>query len=330
MKLFDNTMISTYRRCPREFYYRHRRHWRPEGIALPLAFGLGWHEAMDVVWGLASSAKSDLELRQMAFEAFLNTWTEHGCPHPDDILLDLEEAMAPRTPGTALAMIAAYITQRRPRIAAFNILDIERPFAVPIYPSRSDILYVGRRDKIFELPDGSVIVGEHKTTSLYAKKSGFRSEFLDMFSPNSQVDGYLHSSYMEYGNRLAAVWIDAALVHKNVHDAFKFIPVDRSISLLDGWLLETRLWIERIEGEDEALLNQVPSQRIIGSFPKNTDSCHRYGKPCPYKDLCRAKADPHHIEETPPGFVHDEWSPFDILELNKLGLEQSKEKSANA
>lgn len=316
---YDNTRISTYRRCGREYYFRMVRHWRPDGIALPLTFGLAWHEAMDVIWGLAASDKSDEKLREMAHTAFMETWIDQGLP--PELSMDQEEALTPRTPGVALSMIANYIKERRSRLRGFSIIDIERPFAVPIYATRDDIFYVGRRDKVFALQDKSIIIGEHKTTSLYAKKGGFRQEFMDSFSPNSQIDGYLHSGHMEYGNRVAGVWIDAALVHKNVHDAFKFIPIDRSISLLDAWLVETRRWIDRIQGDMWVLNDPVRSQSVMAAFPKNTDSCYRYNKACPYIDLCRAKSNPNEITETPEGFVEDPWSPFDVLELEKIGFE---------
>ena len=49
-QFYDNTMLASYKRCPREFYLRHIRYWRGSGTSMALAFGLCWHEAMDAVW----------------------------------------------------------------------------------------------------------------------------------------------------------------------------------------------------------------------------------------------------------------------------------------
>jgi len=321
MKYIDNTMISTYRRCPREFYLRHVKHWRPEGTALPLVFGLAWHDALDIVWGLASSGLSDIELREAAWERFCETWEAEGLPPSDQLTMEQQELLSPRTPGNAREMLAAYIEERRNQLRRFRILDIEKPFAVPIFNTEGpgSVLYVGRRDKLFSPPSGGVYVGEHKTTTMYSKRGGFRQSYLDSFSPNSQVDGYLFATNMELaaeGKRVSGVWVDVALVHKSER-VFKWLPIDRSLAMLDSWLVETRIWVERI-------LVEIASNKVNGDavpltgFPKNTDSCFRYNKECPYKDLCRMRPDVNKLDEPPPGFVYDPWSPFDVLELEKL------------
>lgn len=325
MRYVDNTMISTYRACPRKFYFRHIRDWRPEGTALALAFGLSWHEAMDIVWGLAASDKSDSEIHELAMDAFEDIWTREGLPPRTELSLDMIEAMAPRTPSIASEMVAHYIDQRRPMLKQFEMLAIERPFAVPLSAEETGLWYVGRIDKIFK-KGKDVIVGEHKTTSWYAKEGSFRFEFIDSFSPNSQVDGYLHAGHMLYGDDLRSVWVDAALVHKKYHDRFKFIPIDRQIAQLSAWLSDTKQWIGLIE-QDTAVLdderNRSEPRDHLACFRKNTDACHQYNRPCSYINMCKGWSNPEQ-NEMPEGFVMERWSPFDVLELSKIGMKKEE------
>lgn len=326
--LYDNTRISAYRRCPRYYFFRHVldmiTDYDGESVkgALPLAFGGAWHESMDVVWGMAASDKSDHDLGLHAYAAFVNKWKEWDLPDPDQMGIDEQEAFTPRTPGVAAEMISEYIKQRRPFLKKLEILNIERPFAVPLDQHRPDLFYVGRRDKDFRQEDGGIYTGEHKTTTWYAKATGFRDEWVQSFSPNSQVEGYIHSGHMDYGNDFKAVWVDGALVHKQVHDKFKFLPISRNLSRMEEWRQDTLQWVEDIETD---LLRWKAGQP---AFRRNTDSCFSYGKPCPFLDLCRFHEKPLEIDrDNPPeGFRTEHWSPFDELGLAELGLEAEDEQ----
>ena len=169
-----------------------------------------------------------------------------------------------------------------------------------------------------------IYIPEHKTTTAYKKNGPFRNEYMDSWSPNSQVDGYLYAGHMLYGQNVKELWVDAALVHKQVHDGFKFIPVNRSISMLDGWLYETRFWIEMIQQETEKLKKLRDSGdsnnlSFLPAFPKNTGACFHYAG-CPYRDICKMVNNPEHYDEPPMGYKEEHWSPFDVLELEKIGM----------
>ena len=79
---------------------------------------------------------------------------------------------------------------------------------------------------------------------------------------------------------LTQVWVDAALVHKTVHNAFKFIPVAHPVPMLTEWLNDTREWIERLQ-RDVAKFKLV-GKLAAGVFPKNENSCVGKFGPCPF------------------------------------------------
>jgi hypothetical protein len=129
---------------------------------------------------------------------------------------------------------------------------------------------------------------------------------------------------MLYGDECKAVWVDGALVHKKVHDGFIFIPVERQTSQLDAWLWETRYFIDQIEGNWDAMRGQNdPKAPYMSAFPKCTNSCQDFARNCSYIDLCKSWSNPQgHTRTAPEGYKQDPWSPFDRLELSKIGLKK--------
>lgn len=300
-RFYDNSMVSTYKDCPRKFYLRYVRDWRSEGIATPLAFGLAWHCGQDVVWEYARKLGSQDHLARTAMAAFLESWEAQGLPAELDI--EQTECFSPRTPSVAHEMYANYIEARWNILVEAQILAIEQPFAVPI-PEAEDLWYIGRLDKVIQHNQQKLVI-EHKTTTEYKKDGGFRSTYVDSWDSDSQVKGYEYGGGLYFGTE--QVWVDAALVHKSVHNAFRFIPVAHQMPLLQEWVGDTKNWIDRIEADKKK-----------GYFPKNEGSCvGKYG-PCSFLDICRTTHDPDRLQDAPPGYMVEKWSPFELLNIADL------------
>lgn len=326
IRYFDNTRVSTAKNCLRQYYLRHKRDWVRDGKAIALSFGSCWHEAMDVVYGLMWTDKTDKEIHTLAVLRFNQKWVEEGYPTWEDMSPEEEDHYAPRTPGIAAEMLYHYIDQKRPRlINHYTLISIEPPFAVPIFPNNPNIFYIGRYDKVIrENSSGKIILVEHKTTTSYKKNGPFRADWMESWSPNSQVDGYLYSANLIYENQVKELWLDAALVHKTVHDGFKFIPINRSFEMMNSWLYETRFWINLIIAQEEELdkLRRISDElkpNYMPVFPKNTGSCSHWAG-CSLRDVCKMIPNPEGEEEPPLGYKEEHWSPFDVLELEKIGM----------
>lgn len=310
MRCYDNTRISDYKTCPRLFFIRHIMGWRPVGTGIALVFGSSWHDAQDIVWGQARNYKpNDLtELAALSFEA---TWKENNLPI--DIPLEQENRYLPRTPGIAREMLYNYIMARHKMLTGCEVVAIEHPFAVPV-PGLDDCWYIGRLDKVVDY-NGQRLIIEHKSTTAYAIQGNFREDYVASWFMSAQVKGYQFGGSLYYGN-VNAVWVDAALVHRKVHNAFKFIPVAHNYTLLAEWLGGTTQWIKQIIAEQEKF--EEVNELQPGMFKKNEESCFgKYG-PCQFIDICRSIADPSKLDQAPAGFVHEPWEPFDILKMEKL------------
>lgn len=309
-KCYDNTRISAYKTCARSYFIRHILHWRPEGTGIALIFGLSWHDAQDIVWGHAKKF-SQPDLALLAHEAFKKTWEENGLPL--DIPLEKLNWYEPRTPSIAHEMLYEYTSARWKMLQSCDIVAIEQPFAVPI-PDMPGHWYIGRLDKVVDYNAQRLVI-EHKSTTAYATVGNFRPDYVDSWFMSAQVKGYQFGGGLFYGD-INAVWVDAALVHKKVHNAFKFIPVSHNFTLLSEWLDGTKAWIRQISDEEEAF--KEAGKLLPGMFKRNDESCFGKFGACPYIDICRSIPDPSALDDAPPGFVVEKWEPFNVLGLDKI------------
>lgn len=308
---FDNTRISTYKSCPRKYLLRHILHWTPDygdKKAPALVFGSAWHEGMDAIWG-SQGHPADVKVA-LAVEAFLQSWEKDE--YPRQPTLEESQELKARTPGIAHEMFHNYVEQRSKMLEECTVLGIEQPVAMP-FPDLKDTWYIGKLDKVFEW--NGVHVGEHKTTTAYAIKGQFQPDWTDSWSSASQVKGYQMVGTLYYPT-LQDVWVDGALVHLKVHDAFKFIPVAHSLPLLEEWITDTRKWISQIQVETEEYLNEGNLSK--GTFRRNEDNCfEKYGR-CPFLNICSTCADPTRLRQVPMGYKVEKWEPFDELGIDRL------------
>lgn len=311
-RILDNSSIALYKACPRKYFIRQVLGWTGTSDAIALSFGGCWHAGMDYIWTHASDPHIDnYQLREGAMTAFLAEWVGKGLPA--DLTMAQMEELNPRHPGVANEMYFNYIEDRQSILRQSKVIACERPFAVPL-PGMGDTWYIGKLDKFIDY-NGQRLTIEHKTTTAYAVKGNFRTEFLNSWFSAPQVKGYEFATAMYYEGH-DGVWVDASLVHKKVHNAFKFIPVKHQDNFLKEWLYDTREWSSRIQHDTE--LYEDNGKLMPGVFPRNEDSCYgKYGT-CPFLDVCSFYRDPSELESPPEGFKKERWEPFDTLGLQKL------------
>lgn len=319
LRLYDNTRISDFKKCPRYFYYRHVRNWESTSTRLPLDFGGAWHAAMEVIWPLIVKQTPKREVMEAGMAAFLDDWMARGQPHPSKISYELEKDMSPRTPAIAMEMLTDYVDKRYSQIMDLEIISVERPFVIPLDPQDDSLFYVAKLDKVVRERQGKGKIRgiEHKTTTSYKKDGKFKTSFLDSFSPNSQVDGYIYSLHMTFGHdKVSGVWVDAALVHKT-ETGFKFIPVEKQLSQTNMWLWNTRYWIDMIEANVAHLSSLSPSDQYMAAFPQRTESCWDYNSPCDHIMTCKSWSNPIG-HEAPSGFRVHKWDPLEFIDAEAL------------
>lgn len=315
IETYDNTRLTAFKRCPRFYFFRHVMHWERNfgGPSLPLTFGQSWHAAMDVMWDGIAHGVPEHDLVTMSYDSFVETWTEAGLPHPDEIDLSLQDEMMPRVPNRALDMLYAYYEKRFELIRSFELISVERSFVVPLQPHNDRLFYVGKIDKTVRPSTGRIRSIDHKTTTS-SKKDGtsykVKPMYLETFSPDAQMDGYNFNMHMTFPDDRVDCWVDVALVHRMDED-FKIVPVERSPQQLDAWLSDTIRWIDKIRVELVELQQCSAHDAYMTAFPKNTNACFDFFAPCPFIDLCKSRPNPLTWDETPPGYKYEVWDPLE-------------------
>lgn len=318
LRLYDNTRLAAFKKCPRFYFYRHVMDWETQTTRAPLVFGSAWHAAMEVVWPEMIRGTPKETILRLAMAAFVENWVSEGMPHPKEISYEMEKELSPRTPSVGMEMLAAYIDERLPKMKDLELISVERPFVVPLDPEDDTLFYIGKIDKVVSQKKmAKPIRGiEHKTTTAYKKDGKFRDSFTSSFSPNSQVDGYLYALHMIYPGKVSGVWVDGALVHKT-ETGFLFVPVEKRKDMLNAWLWETRYWIDQIEANRAALEHMSPEDEYMAAFPKQTGSCYDFNSACEYIYLCKSWPNPLG-KEVPPGFRVNKWDPLMFVDAEDL------------
>ena len=327
VEVYDNSEIENFCKCERKHYFRHIRNWAPDRPNKNLAFGSSWHKGMDSMWSdICWNENYDkIDVVGNAMAAFIEEWTGEGFPDIEEWSeLDSEEQkkLNPQSPITAFEMFYCYFEERLDWLKGIKLINIESPVMVPLDPNDPTLMYGGRLDKEYQR-DGRIYGVDHKTTSLYSKIGYFRDIYIQAFNPNRQLDGYFHYLRMKHGKKAKAVWADCALVHRDVHDGFRFIPVEMQTEHMELWLWETHYRIQDIRMNKEALAAARSEGNnktaVMPAFPRKTEACTLYNKPCEYMDLCQMWANPE-LYGLPEGFKEEAWSPFEDEQLEKLGL----------
>jgi len=324
----DNTRISGLKKCPMFYMIRTKLGWVRDSVKPALGFGGAWHEGKAEVFRQVKLLKQlrptvpareinkDFwtQVHEKAFASFMAEWTLRELPDPARFP-ELMEQYFPRVPGTAKEMLWHYIDQNKSWLWEIEILDIEKPFVVPLLETDTQrIFLVGRRDMTYRDSQG-VWANEHKTTTLGAAEKYivqgqiFQWKFLQMFNMSPQVAGYTYSIKLEYGNEARGVVISGDLVHKKHNDKFQNIPIWKDDSWLESWYTDTQFWVKQLLWHDKEKF-----------YPHNENSCDGQYGPCEYKDMCEACSDPRELSQVWQGYKVEFWEPFDEDAMKEIML----------
>lgn len=332
---FDNSRMSNYKECPREYFLSNKLNWISLAEKPPLVFGGAWHEGKAAIFG-NKTEQDKTTLMNLAMNAFHAEWTEREGPTSTEDLND----WYPRIPSVADTMYSHWLDIHWDWLQRIQVLEIEKPFAVPLYAefqcpyclkqmsesywhnnkscphcskSLTEVFLVGRRDAVIE-DRGKIYFLDSKTSSLWGKVLGFQNKFIEQFKIDSQIDGYYYTTLMTHGECEGGI-IDASCTMKNHHDEHKHFMEKRTFESLYAWFSEACIYVNRILNDEE----KGPKY-----FTRNSKACSTPYGFCGYYDVCRFYLEPWNDEAQPMGYKIEKWEPFDEAELRDLILETRK------
>jgi len=297
----DATKIQAYMVCPRKYFYEYVLGWRHKIPNKHLAFGTAWHLAMEVVLQDGTSA----EALAKAYQSFESSYRETFDPTWD-------EGNSPKTPATVLRALPMYAEKYAND--DFKVLRIEVAGSIPVNDKR--VIHF-KEDTICEGNEG-IFSLEHKTGSSYT------NSWIAQWPQKMQVGVYTHTLYSMYPeNRVWGVKINGFFPreppkmklngepYKGARDIeFHRVPIRRDVQSLNSWLWEVNRWLDNIEDDFQRLSESTEDDPILEAFPRNTESCTKYGKPCDFIDYCTLWHNPLREAENPPlEFKVEHWDP---------------------
>jgi hypothetical protein len=261
----DNTAMTAYLTCPREYYFSMVRHRRGKGRSPALVFGSAWHKAMEIHYRTGGDAKA-------VEEAVIMSWEGHDSA--DDY----------RTLNRVLLDYRAYVKQYgMPHLEGMKTLGYpEEPLVEVAANMTSDDLlhpWAGKLDRFLEDEGSLVYVEDHKTTSRLDKN------YFKQFDLSQQMLGYTYLGQQLLPNRkvvgvrinLAHVLTGKTEFHRKL---FTFSP-----ERIRDWAANTNIWLQRLALDYEMAGDPERSHLAFpGHYGDN--GCSRKFGMCQYHEVC--------------------------------------------
>lgn len=297
--LIDSTKLSCFMECPRKFFFRFRKHWRPEHPNLHLEFGIAWHDAKEHLLLHPDDLAG-------AMEKFLEHYRKFYSPIQDT-------ANEPKAPASALLALQSYA--ERLKTMDREILHTEVAGLVPL---AEDVDVAFKIDAIVRDATGIWVI-DHKTASRLS------AGWIDSWSVSPQLCIYVHVANHFYGmENVAGARVEGTIFRKNDHEHIE-VPVRKATAAFGAlfWsiLHNVDLINWSIVKESEAL----ESDEILTAWPMRPQGCMDYGSKCRYFDYCTVWSNPLGCE-CPSGFIVEEWNPLEVHK-DKKRLEVTNEHS---
>ena len=296
--------------CARKYLFEYGFGWRREGANVHMEFGSAWHEVMAYLLIHGYS----LENVQAAHNKFLDHYRQF-------FPLEMDKELAPKSPDYALKGAIEYINLYAERDKEYEVLTLPNgdpaiEIAGKVLISEKHELHF-RMDSILRGPNG-IISREHKTGSRVTQA------WLEQWSTKMQIFVYTHVLFCEYDpSEVYGIEINGFFPQKK-ENKFERIDVRKSKRAMRQWLWEVNYWMDQIEWNWHQLRESTKDDPVLRAFPRNTQSCTLYNRPCDWIAFCTMSDNPLKLAQSEQFGVETKWwDPSDyegksVLEIAKM------------
>lgn len=266
---FDNSMLSTFQRCPRRAFYQYYLNRALDAKNYPIQFGVAYHRFREVLERAYINVvkKGDEDLKAVKDDLFDLAWNaalkvEGGFNDPPP---EHRKSYLHTTRLLESCEIAFENWREEKSVGNMDILFPEQPFELELPNGEA---YTGKVDQIL-LWNDEVWVRDFKTTSRMGRT------YSDNFDPNNQFTGYVWGASKLSGRQVKGVIVEVCYNTKTKGPEFHQFLSTRTPEQVEEWVEETMYEIEVArQYEDDSM------------FPKRTTACNDYGG-CNYRDACK-------------------------------------------
>jgi hypothetical protein len=294
-EILDASKLTTYMACPRKYFFGYILGWEPTIPNNDLVFGSAWHVAMEhlLLNGYTSNVVDE------ACELFFHHYRKELGPETD-------ENFAPKNPANAMIGIGRYAANFAIEEKNYKVMHTEVAGRVKIGDNailafRMDCI---RRDR----DNGLIEVLDHKSSG--RKISGWNR----LQWQSVQLLVYMHVLYSLWdynkikGGRIRCTWFYSKGRQEFDEELVEKSPVDMQSGLVDiltfyDYLMRDMYLFIDTCGDDEV---------AMPAFPRNPESCYKYGRICQFFDACNTWSNPlQHCEHVAEGYKQVYWNPLE-------------------
>jgi hypothetical protein len=294
-QVFDNTMLSTWNKCPRAFYWFMRR-LDPADTAAYFTYGRACGVILNTWHSTQGELPPDVRFR-MALEEGEKEW-----------LKDLPEEYGDNTwDGLQLLFQHYRLVYGDEELWTYPYKTGELGFTVPI--PGTPYLYGGSIDAAIQWKNYGIFIREDKTTGGYITDS-----FLNQWDHASQVAGYIWAMEEVLGSPIQGVLM-------NVLSKKKRKAGDENLRFSRPMVTKSAFKREHFIQETVRLIQEIEREYNLWEWPKygERDPINCAGgmgrSACPYRRLCLLDQDPWDFPENfdyGPGLhFREAWAPWD-------------------
>ena len=266
---FSCSQIELYNECARKYKYKYIDGWEPDKTFSPLLFGRALDTALNYILKQKKEGKK-IELKKaiFIFNKSMNEWTAHNEfvffkseVEPEDIIKDDKDGNQLRAWSRLVKsgheMLKIYLKEVMPLIEQVYYVQEKKTIL-----NEEDDQFTLVLDTIVKLKDGRVVLLDHKTASKpYPEDSAKTSRQLALYNEFYKCP---YVGYIVFQKRL----IDNKVKWDMIVDKMDDVVVSGAWEKVD----ET---IQKIKGSI-----------IEDNWPCDPGCKFKFGKPCPYLQLC--------------------------------------------
>lgn len=288
---WDSTSLTTFKECPRKYYYSIVCGYATREQSVHLTFGIFMHEGLEYYHRQRAHSFSHDEALHMTVRKMLMETKDFKSDDKYKNRFNLIKALV------------WYLDAKQNDPAKTVILSDGRPavelsfrFELP----DSDFLYCGHMDRIAEF-EGHTFVFDTKTT-----KRALYTEYFDQYNPHNQMTGYTLGGKIALHQPVKGVVIDAVQlgVGNPAEPSVGFARFSRGFSLrseehLDEWLDTTTYFVRLAANYAEE-----------DFWPMNEGACNNYFG-CQFRPIC-SKAPRQRETWLKASYVQRLWDPLQV------------------
>ena len=259
--------INLYQCCPRKFYLRYVKGWRPKYTAIPLIQGSAFHEGK-AAWYLKKSEKKAIEV---------------GMGIVEESRKEFEDPEGYREVAFRIPHLLHYWIEQygKSDLVQYKVLGVEKALTVPI--GKTPYVMTMRADAILETKANKLKFIMETKTSGFSHRVTSEAVFY-----GDQATAYLYGVKKMLYPDVYGVIPDIAYWNSRSRDLsnMKFLRTDvvtRSEYALEQFELGMGQLFSEVNQKLEALKQ---GHRAEVLFPRNTYYCLSYSKVCEYAGVC--------------------------------------------